>query len=48
MKYKQLHYALKMVLLDVENKYELWKENLREEGILFQVNYSVFSPSTMR
>lgn len=34
MKYKQLHYALKVVLLDVENKYELWKENLREEGIL--------------
>ncbi len=37
MKYKQLQYALKMVLLDVENKYELWKENLREEGILVVV-----------
>lgn len=34
MKYKRLQYSLKKVLLDVENKCELWKDYLREEGIL--------------
>lgn len=32
--YKQLRYSLKLVLLDVEQNCELWKEYLRKEGIL--------------